>query len=91
MNAVAGIAKKTALTTWEGIWYVLMCINFGAGYLAKVPAKKALEDAGMATMTSAEQFWYLLLCISFGAGYFAKIPIAKALVEAQGQDMIHSG
>ncbi|WP_133055617.1 hypothetical protein [Mycolicibacter engbaekii] len=90
MNAVAGVAKKAALTTWEGIWYILMCINFGAGYLAKVPAKKALQDAGMGTMTSAEQFWYLFLCLSFGAGYFAKIPIAKALVETQIQGIAHA-
>jgi hypothetical protein len=90
MNAVAGVAKKTALTAWEGIWYILMCISFGAGYLAKVPAKKALQDAGMGTMTSAEQFWYVLMCISLGAGYFAKIPIAKALVETRNQGVAHT-
>lgn len=86
MNTATSIAKKTALTTWEGIWYVLMCISFGAGYLTKVPAKKALQDAGMGTMTSAEQFWYVLMCIGFGAGYFAKIPVAKALAETVGRD-----
>ena len=84
MNTAATIAKKTALTTWEGIWYILMCISFGAGYLAKVPAKKALADYGRGTMTSAEQFWYVVMCIMFGAGYFAKIPISQALAEVQG-------
>ena len=83
MTRAATLAKKTALTTWEGVWYVLMCISFGAGYLAKVPAKKALADAGVGTMTAAEQFWYVIMCVSFGAGYFAKIPIAKALTEVQ--------
>ncbi|MHB1776125.1 MAG: hypothetical protein ACYCU7_09070 [Acidimicrobiales bacterium] len=51
---VAGAVRKTALTTWEGIWYVLMCIGFGAGYFAKIPAKKALNDFGLVEMTSAE-------------------------------------
>ena len=83
MNAATSIAKKTALTAAEGVWYVLMCISLGAGYLAKVPAKKALADFGQGTMTSAEQFWYVLMCIMFGAGYFAKIPIAKALAETR--------
>ena len=75
------VARKTALTTWEGIWYVLMCIAFGAGYFSKIPAKKALQDFGLVEMTSAERFWYVLMCIGFGAGYFAKIPTAKALSE----------
>ncbi|MGO8873390.1 MAG: hypothetical protein ACLQPH_18705 [Acidimicrobiales bacterium] len=70
-----------ALTSWEGIWYVLMCVWFGAGYLTKVPAKKALQDFGLVEMTGAEHFWYILMCIGFGAGYFAKIPTAKALSE----------
>ncbi len=81
MNQVAGAVRKVALTTWEGIWYVLMCIAFGAGYFAKIPAKKALKDFGLCEMTGAEQFWYVLMCIAFGAGYFAKIPVAKALAE----------
>lgn len=75
------VARKIALTTWEGVWYVIMCIGFGAGYLAKVPAKKAMQDFGLVQMTSGEQFWYVLMCIGFGAGYFAKIPVAKALAE----------
>ena len=76
-----GAVRKMALTTWEGIWYVVQCIYFGAGYLAKVPAKKAMSDFGLCQMTAAEQFWYVVLCIWFGAGYFAKIPTAKALSE----------
>jgi len=81
LSSVGRAARKVALTTWEGIWYVLMCIFFGAGYFVKIPAKKALKDFGLTEMTGAEQFWYVLMCIFFGAGYFAKIPVAKALSE----------
>jgi hypothetical protein len=77
----AHAAKKVGMTTWEGIWYVIQNIWFGAGYLTKVPAKKALQDFGLVEMTGAEHFWYILMCIGFGAGYFAKIPTAKALSE----------
>jgi hypothetical protein len=62
-------------------WYILGCIAFGAAYFAKVPAKKALSEAGLAEMTAAEKFWYVLQCIAFGAGYFAKLPVKKALTE----------
>ena len=75
--------RAGGLTAAGAFWYVLQCIAFGAGYFAKVPAKKALQDAGMARMTAAEQFWYVLMCIGFGAGYFAKLPVAKALSEMQ--------
>ena len=77
MNTV----KKAAMTTWMGIWYVFQNIALGAGYFAKVPAKKALSDFGLVEMTTAERFWYVLQCVFFGAGYFAKIPTAKALSE----------
>ena len=81
-SRAVGAVIKAALTTWEGIWYVLMCIALGAGYFSKIPAKKALQDFGMVEMTSAERFWYVLMCIiPPGAGYFAKIPTAKALSE----------
>ena len=80
-TAAAGAVRKTALTTWEGIWYVLQCIALGAGYFGKIPAKKAMSDFGLTEMTAAEQFWYVVQCIAFGSGYFAKIPIAKALSE----------
>jgi hypothetical protein len=70
------------LSAAASFWYILGCIAFGAMYFVKVPAKKALSEAGLAQMTSAEQFWYVLQCIAFGAGYFAKIPIKKALSEA---------
>ena len=69
----------TGLTSAQEVWYVLQCIAFGAGYFAKIPAKKALADFGMAELTSAEKFWYVLQCVAFGAGYFAKLPTAKAL------------
>ena len=81
MSTVTGAIRKTALTTWEGIWYVLQCIAFGAGYFGKVPVKKALQDFGLVEMTGAEHVWYIIQCIAFGAGYFAKIPTAKALSE----------
>jgi hypothetical protein len=75
--------RATGLTAAGAFWYILQCVAFGAGYFAKVPAKKALQDFGMAQMTAAEQFWYVLMCIGFGAGYFAKLPVAKALSEMQ--------
>jgi hypothetical protein len=71
----------TGLTSAQQVWYILHNIYFGMGYLAKVPAKKALEDFGMLQLNSTEQFWYTLECIFFGAGYFAKLPTAKALSE----------
>lgn len=81
MAAVALSLRKTGMTAWEGIWYILQCIPFGAGYFAKIPVKKALQDYGLLEMTTWERFWYVLQCIPFGAGYFAKIPAAKALSE----------
>jgi hypothetical protein len=74
-------AGRLQLTSAEKFWYILQCINFGAGYLAKVPVKKALSEIGLAEMTSAEKSWYVVLCIAFGAGYFKKVPVKKALTE----------
>lgn len=69
-------------TSAERFWYVLQNIAFGAGYFAKIPAKKAaIEVTGRGQLTGFENFWYVLGCISFGAMYFAKIPAKKALVE----------
>jgi hypothetical protein len=73
--------RTSGRTAAEQFWYVLMCIPMGAAYFAKIPAKKALQDFGMAQMTGAEQFWYVLMCIAFGGGYWAKIPVKKALGE----------
>jgi hypothetical protein len=73
--------RKMVFTSWEAIWYIVLCIPLGAAYLSKVPAKKALSDFGLTELTSAERFWYVVECIFFGAGYFAKIPTAKALSE----------
>jgi hypothetical protein len=78
---MAAIAGRLRLTAAESFWYVLGCIAFGGMYFAKVPAKKALSEAGLAAMTSGERFWYVLQCIAFGAGYFAKVPVKKALTE----------
>ncbi len=77
----ARAARKFGLTAAQKFWYVLGCIGFGAAYFAKIPAKKAMEDFGLAELTTAEGFWYILMCIGFGAGYFAKLPTAKALSE----------
>jgi hypothetical protein len=71
----------TGLTSAQQVWYTLHCIYFGMGYFAKIPAKKALQDYGMAQLTSAEQFWYTVECVFFGLGYLAKLPTAKALSE----------
>lgn len=77
------ITHRAAMTGAAGFWYIVMCICLGAGYLAKVPAKKALKDKGIITsLTAAESFWYVVLCIWFGAGYFSKVITAKALDEA---------
>jgi len=81
MTSATAVARKTALTTWEHFWYVLQCIALGAGYFAKIPAKKAMADFGLTELSGTEHFWYILMCIGFGAGYFAKIPTAKALSE----------
>jgi hypothetical protein len=56
-NAAVGAVRKAALTAWEGIWYVLMCVAFGAGYFAKIPCKKAMADFGLTEMTGGEQAW----------------------------------
>jgi hypothetical protein len=93
---VTAIVRTVRLTAAESFWYVLGCVGFGAMYFGKVPAKKALSEAGLGQMTSAEQFWYVLQCIAFGAGYFAKVPIKKALSEmphlpGPGYDQIRSG
>jgi len=70
-------------TSAERFWYVIQNIAFGAGYLAKIPAKKAaIEVTGRGILTGFESFWYVLGCVAFGAMYFAKIPVKKALVEA---------
>ena len=81
LHQLAGRSRKSGLSVWEGFWYVVMCIPMGAGYFAKIPAKKALHDAGLAKLTSAERFWYVLGCIPLGLFYLLKIPTAKALTE----------
>src|SRR4051812_49733197 len=69
-----------------------MCIGFGAGYFAKIPAKKAaIEVTGRGQLTSAEHFWYILQCVAFGAGYFAKIPTKKALAELASAGDLEEG
>jgi hypothetical protein len=94
VSPVVAAARKTALTAWEGIWYVISTIWLGAGYFHKVAAKKAMNDFGLTQMTSGEQFWYVFLCVWFGLGYFLKVAVSKALVELpqfQGDDRVGSG
>ncbi|HEX5117126.1 MAG TPA: hypothetical protein VFW65_18195 [Pseudonocardiaceae bacterium] len=71
------------VTTAEAFWYILACIGFGAGYLAKVPVKKALAEYGLVEMTAAEKFWYVVENIAFASGYFSKVIIKKALSEVR--------
>jgi hypothetical protein len=77
----AQAASQFTLTAAEMFWYIAGNIALAAMYFAKVPAKKAMAQAGLCDLTAAESFWYVLMCIAFGAGYFAKIPVAKALSE----------
>jgi hypothetical protein len=92
----AAATSKTGFTPAEGFWYIIGNIAFGAMYLRKVPAKKALSEFGLAVMTSAEQTWYTILCLLCGAGYFAKLPTAKAISEtpaiaSTGQGLTQAG
>ena len=78
--------KRYGLTGAEPFWYVLGCIDFGAAYLLKLPAKKATSeilselqsDGGGPSrgygLTGAGTSWYMLMCIlGFGGAYFAKV------------------
>ncbi len=38
-------------------------ITLGAMYFAKIPARKALADFGLAKLTTAEGLWYIFMCI----------------------------
>jgi hypothetical protein len=80
-RGTTGLINLYGLTAAQKFWYVLSNIPFGAGYFAKIPAKKAMADFGMTDLTTPEAFWYILMCLPFGAGYFAKLPVAKALSE----------
>ncbi len=72
------------LTGAERAWYTIMNIGFGAGYLAKVPVRKAAAELGMADeLTGWERFWYVLECVALGAGYFAKVTAKVALAQAR--------
>jgi len=75
------VVRTARLSAAESFWYLVGCVGFGLAYLAKVPVKKALAEAGLAQMTGAERFWYRVQCVALGAGYLAKIPVKKALTE----------
>ncbi len=75
------VLRTARLSAAESFWYLAGCVGLGLMYLAKVPVKKALAEAGLAQMTGAERFWYRVQCVALGAGYLAKIPVKKALSE----------
>ena len=80
--------NQKKLTSMETFWYYMQCLAFGAGYLAKVPVKKALTERGLSSMSAAEKFWYVALCLCFGLGYFQKVIYKKALTELEGKFFI---
>jgi hypothetical protein len=82
-----GAVRRSLMTSAESFWYVLQCIFFGAGYLFKIPSKKALSEVTGEPMTGACHFWYLMQCVFFGLGYLAKVPAKKALSDAGVADM----
>lgn len=80
-------------TPMERFWYVLQNIAFGAGYFAKLPSAKALDEVyGTNNVSGMARFWYILGNIPFGMMYFAKVPVKRALeqlLEAQGATTQH--
>jgi hypothetical protein len=78
---VIAVMTRVRLSAAEAVWYILGCVCFGGMYIAKVPVKKALAEAGLARMTNAEHIWYMVLCVALGAGYLGKLPAKKALSE----------
>jgi hypothetical protein len=77
------VEEESRLTFGESFWYVVENIALGAGYLAKVPTKKALSDVGLCELTGAEGVWYIIMNIFFGGGYLAKVPVKRALNESR--------
>jgi len=73
---------RKLLSGAERFWWVIWNVAFGAGYLAKVPIRKAAAELGMGQLTGAERFWYRLECVAFGAGYFSKIIAKVALAQS---------
>lgn len=69
-------------TGWARFWYYLGNVFLAASYFAKIPARRALEQAGVGRLTGAERFWYVIENIPLGAGYFAKIIVARAIAQA---------
>jgi hypothetical protein len=82
-NQKGEMMNDKKLTPMETFWYYLQCLMLGAGYLAKIPVKKALSERGLVTLTAAENIWYVILCLCFGLGYFQKVISKKALSEVK--------
>jgi len=63
-----------ALNGWESLWYILMCLAFGAGYFAKVWVKKSLwEIVNMMRAAPADQIQALTRALT-GTGPAAQYP-----------------
>jgi hypothetical protein len=79
------------MTAAERFWYVLWNIGFGAGYFAKLPIAKAIDEVdGTHLVKGWAKFWYVLENIAFGAGYLAKV-IAKRALEQRDLSLRSSG
>ena len=75
------VTRGQGLTAACWFPYLLGCLAYGASYFAKVCAKKALSDFGLAALNDTEGAWYTILCIACGLGYFTNTPTAKAVSE----------
>lgn len=84
-------SRWLVLKAAERLWEVVQCRWFEAGYVSKLPTRRALCDAGVVQMTSAENFWYVLECIDLRAGYLARAIHKMALSEAPERLLPNSG
>ena len=69
------------MTAAERFWYIIENIALGAGYFAKLPAAKALDEVyGTERVKGWARFWYVLFNILPPGGmYLAKVPVKRAL------------
>jgi hypothetical protein len=77
-------SARKLVNRWERFWWILWNIGFGAGYLAKIPIKRAARELGMGgEPTDLESFWYVVENIFFASGYLAKVVAKVALAETR--------
>ena len=69
------------LTAGEAFWYVLGNIWLAGMYFAKLPAMKAMEEAGLVTMSGWGRFWYYVGCVPFGQMYMMKVPVKRVIMD----------